>query len=245
MPATAPSPDGAAFSLIDPRRLRSPLPQTLRSVVLLAALLQIQRLSAQPSEPGFFRSPDLVAITSLDTTIRLDIRYATSRNFMHRPMYEEARAFLQRPAAEALVRAHHALRHQGYGVLVFDGYRPWSVTKKFWDETPPARRKFVANPAKGSKHNRGCAVDISLYEKKTGREVEMPSPYDDFSLRAAARYRGGTAEQRRTRDVLRKAMEAEGFAVNPDEWWHFDYRDWRAYRVLNIPFGALTVTRDH
>lgn len=234
MRATAPSPDRAAPCRLTPGRARFAFP---RAALLLAALFQ--PLFAQPREQGSFRPPDLVEITSLDTTIRLDIRYASPRNFMGRPMYDEARAFLQRPAAEALVRAHRALGNRGYGILVFDGYRPWSVTKKFWDETPPAKRKFVANPARGSKHNRGCAVDVSLFDRKTGTEVVMPSPYDDFSRRAAARYPGGTPLQRKMRDLLRGSMEAEGFAVNPDEWWHFDFREWKAYRVLDIPFSGI------
>lgn len=236
MPVTAPSPD----TVPPPPSLRL----TLGAILLVAALCPARPLAAQPSEHGLFRSPDLVEIAGRDSTIRLDIRYATPRNFMHRPMYAEARAFLQRPAAEALVRVHRALGRQGFGILVFDGYRPWSVTKKFWDETPRAQRKFVANPAKGSKHNRGCAVDCSLYRRSNGKEVAMPSPYDEFSPRAAARSRGGTAEQRRMRDILRNAMEAEGFRVNPDEWWHFDYRDWQGYRVLDIPFSALKDTTD-
>jgi D-alanyl-D-alanine dipeptidase len=154
-------------------------------------------------------------------------------------MYTQARAFLQRPAAEALIRVHRLVRAQGFGLLVFDGYRPWSVTKKFWDETPPEKRKFVANPAKGSRHNRGCAIDLSLYSLTTGREVEMPSAYDDFTDKASSRFTGGTTEQRRMRDFLRVAMEAEGFTVEPVEWWHFDYRDWREYRVLDIPLEKL------
>ena len=207
--------------------------------VLLCLLLHAPPLIAQPREAGRFRSPELVEIAALDSTIRLEIRYATDRNFMHRPMYAEARAFLQRPAAEALVRAHRNLLARGFGILVFDGYRPWSITKKFWDETPQARRKFVANPKKGSKHNRGCAVDVSIYEWRNGKEVEMPSPYDDFSARAAAGYPGGGREQRRLRDLLRTVMEKEGFSVNPDEWWHFDYREWRSYRILDIPFSEI------
>src|SRR5262249_37758605 len=132
--------------------------------ILLAHLVAAATLLAQPpAEPGkSFRPDDLVEIVNLDTTIRLDIRYATTNNFMHRPMYAEARAFLQRPAAKALVSAGRALRKKGYGLLVFDGYRPWAVTKKFWDETPPEKHNFVADPQKGSKHNRGCAVDLSL-----------------------------------------------------------------------------------
>jgi D-alanyl-D-alanine dipeptidase len=196
--------------------------------------------ASQPAEPQKrFRASELVELTKLDSTLRLDIRYATDNNFMKRPMYTQARAFLQRPAAEALCRAHTALRAQGYGLLIFDGYRPWSVTKKFWDETPPAKRIYVANPKKGSKHNRGCAVDLTLYDLKTGKEVEMPTPYDDFTIDAAADSPAGTDEQRRARRILREAMEAQGFTVNPDEWWHFDYRDWRAYRILDIPFEKI------
>ena len=192
-----------------------------------------------PRETGKFRQPDLVELVKLDPTIKLDIRYATANNFTGRPVYTEARAFLQRPAAEALVRAHRKLKAQGYGLLIFDGYRPWAITKHFWDITPPEKRNFVADPAKGSKHNRGCAVDLSLYDLKTGQEVEMPGAYDEFSERSYPTYKGGTAEQRQRRDLLRRALEAEGFIVNEYEWWHFDYKDWRRYPILNLSFAKL------
>ncbi len=205
--------------------------------ILLVAIAPA--LHAQPVEEGTFRKPDLVELVRLDSTVRLDIRYATADNFMGRPMYAEARAFLQRPAARALVRAHRKLAAQGYGLLVFDAYRPWSVTKAFWDATPPEKRSYVANPKKGSRHNRGCAVDLSLYSRRTGKEVPMPSGYDDFSDRAAADFPGGTPEQRRARGILRKAMEAEGFRVNTEEWWHFDYEDWREYPILDLKFGEI------
>jgi D-alanyl-D-alanine dipeptidase len=192
-----------------------------------------------PREHGRFLPADLVEITSLEPTIKLDVRYATANNFLGRPVYREGRAFLQRPAAEALVRAHRALREKGYGLLVFDAYRPWSVTKLFWDLTPPSKRDFVANPRKGSKHNRGAAVDLSLFDLSTGREVEMPSAYDDFTDRARPDYQGGTPERRQSRDTLRAAMEREGFTVEPNEWWHFNWKDWRSYPILDIPLSAL------
>lgn len=197
---------------------------------------------APPVEAGVFRPPELVELTSLDPTIRLDVRYATANNFVGRPVYTQARAFLQRPAAEALVRANRALRKDGYGLLVFDGYRPWSVTKVFWDLTPQDKKIFVADPAKGSKHNRGCAVDLSLYELATGREVEMPGAYDEMSDRSYVTYTGGTAEARARRDLLRAAMEHEGFFVYPWEWWHFDYRDWTDYTILDVPFSEIRST---
>ncbi|GIU78874.1 MAG: D-alanyl-D-alanine dipeptidase [Bryobacteraceae bacterium] len=192
-----------------------------------------------PVDPDATAAPDLVELVSLDSTIRLDIRYATPDNFLGRPVYSEARAFLQRPAAEALVRAHRWLKTKGYGIVVFDGYRPWSVTKVFWDATPEDKKQFVADPAKGSRHNRGCAVDVSLYDLRTGRTVQMPSGYDEMTERAYPDYRGGPRKARRLRDLLRRAMEREGFAVYEHEWWHFDYKDWRRYPVLDIPFSAI------
>ena len=114
----------------------------------------------------------------LDPSIRLDVRYATTDNFVGRAVYPEARVFLQRPAAEALIRAHHRLSESGYGLLVFDGYRPWSVTKLFWDSVGEDKRPFLADPAQGSRHNRGCAVDLSLYDLTSGKEVVMTSAYD-------------------------------------------------------------------
>ncbi len=192
-----------------------------------------------PKDAGRFRQPDLVELIKLDATIKLDIRYATANNFVGKPVYQEARAFLQRPAAEALVRAQRKLKAQGYGLLIFDGYRPWAITKLFWDITPPEKHNFVANPAKGSKHNRGCAVDLSLYDLKTSREVAMPGAYDEMTERSYPTYKGGTNEQRQGRGVLRRVMEAEGFRVNDYEWWHFDYRDWPKYPILNLSFAQL------
>lgn len=185
------------------------------------------------------RPADLVELATLDPAIRLDIRYASSNNFMGAPMYSSARAFLQRPAAEALVRAHRALGARGFGLLIHDAYRPWYVTKMFWDATTGADHGFVANPAQGSRHNRGAAVDLTLYELSTGAPVRMPGGYDEFSHRSFPNYPGGSALERWRRFVLREAMEKEGFAVNPSEWWHFDFAGWRDYPVLNLRFEEI------
>src|SRR5258706_8393443 len=192
-----------------------------------------------PAPPGSLHESSLVEISRLEPGVHLDIRYATADNIVHRPVYKEARAFLQRPAAEALVRAHRALAPKGYGLLVFDGYRPWSVTKYFLDHVRPDQRAFVADPKKGSKHNRGCAVDLSLYDLATGKEIAMPSAYDETSERASPEYAGGTPDQRARRDLLRAAMEKEGFTVEPNEWWHFNYKDWQSYPILDVPFEAI------
>ena len=192
-----------------------------------------------PREEGNFRESDLVELIRLDSSFKLDIRYATSNNFTGRPVYNEARAFLQKPAAEALVKVNKELRTMGYGLLIFDGYRPWSVTKIFWDVTPKEDKKFVADPKKGSRHNRGCAVDLSLFELSTGNEVSMPGEYDETSERSYPDYKGGTEEQRKMRDLLRSKMEANGFKVYDYEWWHFDYKDWKSYRIENIQFSEI------
>ncbi len=211
----------------------------LLALLSLAISLSISYAQEPPKEAGPFRAPDLVEIIKLDPTIRLDIRYATSNNFLGRPVYNQPRAFLQRPAAEALRRANRALRKQGYGIVIFDGYRPWAVTKLFWDSTPEDKKQFVADPSQGSRHNRGCAVDLSIFNLKTKKIVTMPSGYDEMTERSHINYAGGTEEQRRVRDMLRAAMEAEGFAVFEPEWWHYDYKDWREYPILNISFREI------
>jgi CubicO group peptidase (beta-lactamase class C family)/D-alanyl-D-alanine dipeptidase len=192
-----------------------------------------------PEEKGDFRPPELVDVTTLDDSIKLDIRYASDNNFLSTPLYTSAKAYLQKPAAEALARVNKKLAEQGYGLLIHDGYRPWAVTKVFWEATPEKQRIFVADPEKGSRHNRGCAVDLTLYDRKAGKPVEMVGGYDEMSDRSYAHYPGGTSLQRWQRDVLRRAMEAEGFSVYDAEWWHFDYRDWKKYPILNKTFEEL------
>ncbi len=201
--------------------------------------LRREALQAQPPVEHGKRKPDLVEVVKLDPGIKLDIRYASTNNFMSTPFYTQARAFLQRPVAEALARADRELRGHGYGVLIHDAYRPWYVTKMFWDATPDDKKKFVADPAKGSNHNRGCAVDASLYDRKTGQEVEMPSGYDEMSERAYPDYAGGAADERTRRDLLRRVMEANGFTVYEYEWWHFDYRGCTDWPIMNVPFEKV------
>jgi D-alanyl-D-alanine dipeptidase len=211
-----------------------------RAVLLTAGLLAASCATAlrPPVETGK-RAPELVEIRALDPGIHLDIRYATANNFLGRPVYREGRAFLRPEVAQALRGAHAALQAKGYGLLVFDAYRPLSVTRLFWNELPGDKRRFVANPKKGSNHNRGCAVDVSLYDLASEHEVEMPSPYDEMSERASPTYAGGPKEARARRDLLRSALEASGFRVNRGEWWHFDHRDCASYEVLDLSFEAL------
>ena len=202
--------------------------------------LRAVALEAEPPlQPEGLLEPDLVELVALEPTIRLDIRYATVNNFMGARFYAAPRAFLQRPAAEALVRVHRELGEQGLGLLVFDGYRPWYVTKMFWDATPAHQRDYVADPARGSRHNRGAAVDLTLCDLESGEALPMPSGYDEFSERAHPDYSGGTADETANRELLRSVMEAEGFSVYQFEWWHFDYKDAERYPLLNLPLDKL------
>ena len=207
--------------------------------LIAAALLAPLTQDRPPATPEATRRADLVELVKLDQTIKLDIRYAGTNNFLGKPVYKEARAFLQRPAAESLLKAHRQLARSGYGLLIHDGYRPWTITKLFWDMTSGTQREFVADPKTGSKHNRGCAVDLTMYELSTGRVVQMPGDYDEMTERSYPDYRGGTAEQRARRDLLRKAMESHDFTVEPNEWWHFNYKDWKEYPILDIAFSEI------
>ena len=221
---------------VEGRRGRSQAFAAAAFCIILVACAGAQ--VAAPKEKNK-READLIELITLDKTIKLDIRYATADNFVGRAVYPEARAFLQRPAAEALVRVNKSLEGKGLGLVIFDGYRPWSITKLFWEVVPEDKRKFVADPAKGSKHNRGAAVDLSVYDRKTGKLIDMPSGYDEFTERASPEYKGGTNEERRNRDLLRRSMEAEGFTVNPNEWWHFDHKGWQDYAIYDLAFSEV------
>jgi zinc D-Ala-D-Ala dipeptidase len=200
-------------------------------------------VSQQQPKPVVAADPNgLVELTTLDPSIRLDIRYATASNFTGRQLYTQARAFLIRPAAEALLRAHRAAQSQGFGLTVYDAYRPWRVTKALWDATPPGpKRNYVANPKRGSKHNRGRAVDLTLHDLETGVQVAMPSGYDEFTPRAHRNFAGAPTQALANRDLLESLMERQGFRGASNEWWHFDFAGWDDYPILDIPFEDLAV----
>ncbi len=205
-----------------------------------SSILREKALGASPPEqPVSLRKPDLVDLKTLDAPLIIDIKYATEDNFMGIVLYPGNVAFLQRPAARALESAAKKLESLGLGLVVYDAYRPWYVTKMFWDATPPELRGFVANPAFGSRHNRGCAVDVGLYYLQTGEYVRKPSGFDEFSERAYTDFPGGTQYERNARDLLIRAMAEAGFSVYRDEWWHFDYHSWDQYPIMNIDFDQL------
>lgn len=202
--------------------------------------LEVEALDAiPPFEERESLAPDLVDLSLLDAGLRFDIRYAGSNNFMGTPFYRQARAYLQRPVAEALVAAHEELQRQGFGLMVLDAYRPWYVTWMFWEATPEDLRQFVADPASGSRHNRGAAVDLTLYHLESGRPAAMGSGYDEFTERSYPDYPGLTPQERENRNRLRRAMERQGFTIYSYEWWHFDHRTWPEYPILNLAFEQL------
>lgn len=211
------------------------------SVLLMGAILAVYgEIIEKPLGCNPCQKSELVELVKFAPSIRLDIRYATADNFVGRPVYSSARAFLQRQAAEALLAIQRRLSEAGLGLVVYDAYRPWSVTKLFWEITPSEKHMFVADPAKGSKHNRGCAVDVGLVELKSGRVLEMPGAYDEMSERSNIDYAGGSAEQRRNRDLLRQVMEKDGlFFVYSEEWWHYDFKGWEEYPVMDIAFEEI------
>lgn len=168
--------------------------------------------------------------------IRLDIRYATTYNFMREQLYPVAKAYLRVPAAEALVGVQEALKERGLELKIFDGYRPYEVTEKIWE--PYQNPDFVADPAEGSRHNRGCAVDITLVDEN-GEELPMPTVYDDFTEKASHNYKYLPEEEIHNRDLSREVMQSHDFEVLPTEWWHYDYVGWERFELLDLPLDGI------
>jgi len=201
-----------------------------RFFVVLIALFFVSSSYAEDSP--------LVDLEKYIPGLGVEIRYATSNNFMKEKLYPEARCLLRKEAAEKLGRVQERLKEQGLSLKIFDGYRPLSVQKRMWEKFP--LEGYIANPAKGSNHNRGAAVDVTLTDME-GNELGMPSPYDEFSERAHADYAGGSEEQRKNRRILREAMESQGFVGISSEWWHFDDAEAKKYPVLDLPFSSVGV----
>ena len=178
----------------------------------------------------------LVDIRTVNRNIRLDIRYATTNNFLKRKLYPIAKCALRSSVAQKLALVQTDLEKIGLGLKVYDCYRPFSVTKQMWEFLPDPN--YVANPSRGSRHNRGAAIDLTLVDR-TGKELEMPTPFDDFTTKAHRNYAGGSAQSRKNRQLLEDAMKKQGFIGITTEWWHFDSEDWQKFAILDIPLGAI------
>lgn len=185
-------------------------------------------------------SKKMLELQSLIPRLRYDLRYATANNFMHRPMYAPStrHTFLRAPAAYALAAVQQELRHKGYGLKIFDAYRPYSVTVSFWELVKDER--YVANPSKGSGHNRGLAVDLTIIDLNTGKELDMGTGFDNFSDTAHHDFTQLPQQVLQNRQLLRMTMQKHGFTPLETEWWHYYWPNDKNYEVLDIPFTSLS-----
>jgi len=183
------------------------------------------------------RNPEARLVDLASLGIPLDIRYATPDNFMKQPLYPVAKAFLRASAARALADVDRELAARGLGIKVFDAYRPYRVTVAMWE--PIQNPDFVADPEKGSRHNRGAAVDLTLIDRATGAELPMPTGYDDFTPRAAHDFTDLPPGVLANRALLREVMTKHGFAPLPSEWWHYDFEGWREFELMDVPLEEV------
>lgn len=176
----------------------------------------------------------MVELRSIIPGIVYDLRYATAKNFMNRKMYsgDIRHTFLRRPAAEALSKVQAELNEQGYGLKIFDAYRPYSVTVKFWELVKD--EKYVANPAKGSGHNRGLAVDLTIIDLKTGKELDMGTDFDNFTDTAHHDFQKLGTSTKQNRKLLKDIMIKHGFDPFETEWWHYSWPNTREYELLDL-----------
>jgi len=177
-----------------------------------------------------------VEIIKLNPKIQLDLRYATTNNFLNEKVYPDARCYLRAEAAKALDKVQKELATFGLGLVVFDGYRPLSVQRKMWEIMPDSR--YVADPKKGSRHNRGMAVDVSLVDT-AGNPLDMPTLFDSFDREAHHDFMDLADNVKLNRWILKTMMEKHGFRPIRSEWWHYDYKGWKAYKVLDKSFDEL------
>ena len=204
----------------------------------ISELREISKNSNPPILDSLDSHKKLVDLKKLDDEFQLDIRYASTNNFMRSKFYKNERAFFNMSAADRLIEAKNDLKELGYGIIIYDAYRPWFVTKMFWEGTPENLKHFVANPENGSSHNKGCAIDIGLYDIETGESIVMISGYDEFTERAYTNYMGGSKKQRDIRDMLIQVMERNDFTVYEYEWWHFNYNGCDS-GIMNYSFEEL------
>ncbi len=184
----------------------------------------------------------LVDVSALATGLRVELRYATANNFTKHVIYPpSARCYLRAKVAARLAAVQRELVARGLGLKVYDCYRPRSAQQILWDIVPDDR--YVANPKNGSRHNRGAAVDLTLVDKD-GRELVMPTPYDDFTTKAHRSYQALPADALRNRATLEQAMVAQGFLPLPTEWWHFDDPESKRYAMSDISFDALLLAKE-
>lgn len=179
----------------------------------------------------------LVDLQKFIPSLKIDIRYATTNNFTGKKLYNKPAAYLRYAAAIQLKKAQEKLAKEGLGIKIYDAYRPYSVTEDMWEYVKDDR--YAADPRKGSRHNRGCAVDLTLVTLSTGAELEMPTPYDDFTNKAHHAYMDLPEKILKNRARLRTVMEECGFESITSEWWHYDFKGWERFPLMDIQFEQL------
>lgn len=179
----------------------------------------------------------MVNLKDFVPTLILDIRYASKNNFLKRPLYEKAAAYVRFPVAIKLKKIQEELEPLGLGLKIFDAYRPYSVTLEMWQSTNGS--PFVANPAYGSIHNRGTAVDLSLINLADSSDIPMPSQYDEFNVKASHQYINIPRNLINNRNLLKRIMEKHGFKANEYEWWHYDFLWSKEFEILDLTFEML------
>ena len=225
----------------------SPMRKMMYGIVLLLGVLHADaqyKYGLKPTTLSAYQQSiqadprkELINLAEFVPGLVLDIRYATTNNFTGEQIYNLARAYARKPVAEALKKIQDDLRKQGLGIKVFDAYRPYKATVKFYEVYRDTT--YVASPYRGSRHNRGCALDLTVIDLKTGNELEMPTGYDSFKKEAWPSTPVKDPVIRKNRELLIGAMQKHGFKVNSSEWWHFDFVGWQQYEVLDIDFEEL------
>lgn len=211
----------------------------INTVAFAQELVIIKDYKTYKAQVALDKKHELQEIVQYIPNIKLDIKYASTANFAGVAVYKQAKAFARQPVVNALKQIQKELNGIDLGLKIFDAYRPHAVTVKFWQVTPQNKKEFVANPKTGSRHNRGCAVDLTLINLQTGEELEMPTHYDSFAKEASPTYENISSKQKLNRNLLINIMQKNGFIVIKNEWWHYDFVGWENYPLMDIPFEKL------
>ncbi len=210
------------------------------ALLLITLLVFFQHCNLAEAVNSEVKKSDLVLVEDYSKDFIIDMKYATCDNFVGKTLYPSPTCVLTKGTLDKLIKANNIVKKQGYSIKIWDAYRPLSVQKIMWEATP--NKNYVANPYRsGSKHNRGAAVDVTLVDK-SGRELKMPTEFDNFTAKASPNYKGMTAEQRKNLNILSKAMKSSGFRALSHEWWHFEDIDYNNYKIQDVPLSKFDKT---
>lgn len=210
------------------------------ALLLIALFVFFQHCNLAEAVNSEVKKSDLVLVEDYSKDFVIDMKYATCDNFVGKTLYPSPTCVLTKGTLDKLIKANNIVKKQGYSIKIWDAYRPLSVQKIMWEATP--NKNYVANPYRsGSKHNRGAAVDVTLVDK-SGRELKMPTEFDNFTAKASPNFKGMTAEQRKNLNILSQAMKSSGFRALSHEWWHFEDIDYNNYKIQDVPLSKFDKT---